>query len=89
MRIDTYELEELPKAQVLKNPEILYEKVKENPFVPYISNNVCIISTKFLREIMEAHKKTLGAKLVTDTMPESAYSFSRDYFIEEDWTPIA
>ena len=88
MKIGTYELEELGKSKILKNPEIMYQKVKENPFIPYISNNVCIISTKFLREILESHNKTLSSPLITDTMPKSAYSFSRDYFIEEDWTPI-
>ena len=88
MKIGTYIIEEMPKADILENPEIMYKKVKANPFVPYISNNVCIISTKFLREIMEAHEKTLGNTIVTDSMSEDEYSFSRDYFIDEDWTPV-
>ncbi len=88
MKLGGYELEELSKTKIMADPQIMYDMVKNNPFIPYISNNVCIISTKFLREIMEKHTKNKNAKMITGTLAHDAYSFSRDHFIDEDWTQI-
>ena len=88
MKISNFVLEELPKAQILKNPEIIYEKVKEEPFIPFISNNVCIISTKLLRDILEDHVKNIKKEVITDSVPNHVFEFGRDHFIDEDWTLV-
>jgi len=88
MKIGDYTFEEIIKSRILKDPEIIYQKVKENPFAPIISNNVCIISTKFLREVMEAHLSNKDRAIVTDVESLDKWSFSRDHFTDDDWTEI-
>lgn len=88
MRLGGYEFEEISKNKIMADPKIMYDMVKASPFTPYISNNVCIISIKFLREIMEGHTKNKNARVVTGTNSLDKYSFSRDYFIDEDWTSL-
>ena len=88
IKIGGYVCKEMLKSDIIDNPEVIYTETKENPFVPLISNNICVISTKFLREIMESHEKSKNSSYITNVESLDKWKFSRDFFIDEDWTEI-
>jgi len=87
-KIGKYVFEEISRTKLVENPSVLYEKLDNNPFEPIISENICVISTKFLREIMEDKTKSLNKAMITDVASADKWKFSRDHFTEDDWNPI-
>ena len=85
MILNGISVKELPKSQIVNNPEIMYAKVKESPLTPLISNNICILSTTFFRTLSEKYHEDHDKEIILQTVNARDYEFTRDFYIDDDW----